>query len=61
MSEVVALTHATLIDGTGEPPVADATVVMADGVISATGSADRVAIPAGADVVDCSGAFVIPV
>ncbi|GAB3556332.1 amidohydrolase family protein [Spelaeicoccus albus] len=60
MSEVVALTHATLIDGTGEPPVADATVVMADGVISATGSADRVAIPAGADVVDCSGAFVIP-
>ncbi len=60
MSEIVALQHATLIDGTGRSPVPDATVVVTDGVISAAGPSASVPVPAEAQVRDCSGSFLIP-
>ncbi|MEP7384346.1 MAG: amidohydrolase, partial [Gemmatimonadota bacterium] len=44
---VTAITGVTLIDGTGRPPIAQATVVIRDGMIVAAGPADRVAIPSG--------------
>lgn len=60
MPPVIALQHATLIDGTGADPVPDATILIADGKISETGPAGSVEIPAGAEVRDYSGSYVIP-
>ena len=53
----VALVGATLIDGTGRAPIADATVVMRDGKIVCAG---RCAVPAGARRTDVRGKFIIP-
>ncbi|HEU4559501.1 MAG TPA: amidohydrolase family protein [Longimicrobium sp.] len=56
----LAITGATLIDGTGAAPVRDAVVVVRDGRIVAAGPRARVAVPAGARVLDARGKFVIP-
>ena len=48
---------ATLVDGTGAAPVADATVVLRDGKIECAG---RCAIPAGVTVVDGRGLWIAP-
>jgi imidazolonepropionase-like amidohydrolase len=55
-----AIAGATLIDGTGAAPVADAVVVVRQGRIAAAGPRGRVAIPAGKPVVDGRGATVLP-
>ncbi|HUF90034.1 MAG TPA: amidohydrolase family protein [Gemmatimonadota bacterium] len=55
---VVALTNVQVVDGTGAAPVADATIVIRDGVIEAVGR--DVAVPAGAEVLDLAGHTVIP-
>ncbi len=57
---VVALTHVTVIDGTGAGPRADQTVVITNGRISATGAFASVTIPAGAQTIDGTGHTVIP-
>jgi imidazolonepropionase-like amidohydrolase len=57
-AQVTALTHATVIDGSGAPPQRDVTIVMEGGRIRDMGP--RVAVPAGAEVVDLSGRFVVP-
>jgi imidazolonepropionase-like amidohydrolase len=59
----VVIENVTLIDGTGSAPVADATVVLDNGVIAriATGAAARtLRKPRGATVVDARGKFLIP-
>ncbi|MDE3129501.1 MAG: amidohydrolase family protein, partial [Gemmatimonadota bacterium] len=56
----VALVGATLIDGTGAPPVPDATVVVASGKIVAAGPRASVPVPAGAHVVNLPGKTVMP-
>lgn len=56
---VTAITGVTLIDGTGRPPIAQATVVIRDGMIVAAGPADRVAIPSGAAIISGAGKFVV--
>ena len=55
-----AITHASLIDGSGAPPQSDVTVVMERGHISAIGPSASVAVPAGVSVVDGTGKFVVP-
>ncbi|MES3035961.1 MAG: amidohydrolase family protein [Gemmatimonadota bacterium] len=55
-----AFTGATLLDGTGRAPVANATVLVRAGRIVAAGPAARVRIPSGAERVDLSGKFVMP-
>ncbi|HSA57527.1 MAG TPA: amidohydrolase family protein [Gemmatimonadaceae bacterium] len=55
-----AFTGATLIDGTDRPPVANATILVRDGRIVATGPAASVTIPAGAQRVALEGRFVMP-
>ncbi|HET6639654.1 MAG TPA: amidohydrolase family protein [Gemmatimonadota bacterium] len=55
---VVALTGVQVVDGTGAPPLADATIVIRDGVIEAVGTG--VEVPAGAEVLDLPGHTVIP-
>ena len=57
---VVAITHATLIDGTGTPARTDQTVVFTDGKITAVGASASVAVPAGAHVIDGTGHTVMP-
>jgi imidazolonepropionase-like amidohydrolase len=54
----VALTGATLVDGTGGAPVANAVVVVANGRIECAGASCRV--PAGASVRDVRGAWIVP-
>lgn len=49
---------ATLIDGTGRAPRPDTDVLITGGRIAAIGS--RLTAPAGAEVVDARGAFVMP-
>jgi imidazolonepropionase-like amidohydrolase len=53
-----ALVGATLVDGTGAPPVPGATVVIRDGKILCAGKDCEV--PAGVTVVDARGAWITP-
>ena len=55
-----AITGATLIDGTGGPPIEKATVVVDEDRISAVGSAGAVTVPDGAEVIDASGMHLLP-
>jgi parallel beta-helix repeat protein len=55
-----ALVGGTLIDGTGAPALADATVVIRDGRIADAGPRARVAIPSDAAAVDVTGRTLLP-
>jgi enamidase len=57
---VIALQHVELWDGTGAPPVKDATVVVAHGRIAAAGPAASVAVPKEAVVRDLGGHSLSP-
>ncbi|MGH7649382.1 MAG: amidohydrolase family protein [Gemmatimonadaceae bacterium] len=59
-TDVVALTHVRVIDGTGAPARADQTVIVRDGRIAAVGSASSTPVPSGARVLDLTGKSVIP-
>jgi imidazolonepropionase-like amidohydrolase len=57
---VVALTNATVIDGTGSAAKAGQTIILRDGRIAEVGSAASVRAPAGARTIDLRGKTVIP-
>ena len=57
---VTAFVGATLIDGTGAPPVENGVVVVRDGRIAAVGRAASVSIPPGAMQVDLRGKTLLP-
>ena len=59
-SAVTAITGATLIDGTGRPPVADAVVIIEGDRIRAVGARAAVGVPLGATVIDGRGRTVMP-
>ncbi len=59
-SGTIALTGATLVDGTGRDAVRDAVVVTSRGRIVAAGPRASVAIPDGAQRIDVTGATIIP-
>ena len=56
----IALTHVTLIDGTGAPARHDQTILLRDGRIQRVGASGTVSIPAAAKVLDLAGYTVIP-
>ncbi|HSM59313.1 MAG TPA: hypothetical protein VK849_00895, partial [Longimicrobiales bacterium] len=56
-AQTVAYRGATLWDGTGAPPVPDATLVVRNGRVVAAG---RVDTPEGARVVDLTGHWIVP-
>jgi imidazolonepropionase-like amidohydrolase len=58
--DTLALTGVTLIDGTGGPPLPDATLVVAGGRITAMGRRAETRVPSGALVVDAAGKYVVP-
>jgi imidazolonepropionase-like amidohydrolase len=57
---IIAITGATLIDGTGSAPVGNAVIVIEGTKIKSIGAAGRVQVPQGARVIDGTGKFVIP-
>jgi imidazolonepropionase-like amidohydrolase len=57
---VLAVVGATVIDGTGKPPLKDATVLVRGGRIVAVGPRDQVKVPADAVKVDAAGKYIIP-
>jgi imidazolonepropionase-like amidohydrolase len=59
-AEVTALVHATVIDGSGNAPLHDATILVDGKTILAVGPSGRMKIPNRASAVDLSGKFVIP-
>jgi imidazolonepropionase-like amidohydrolase len=56
----IALTHVRVIDGSGAPPITDATIIVGDGKIQTMGSAQTTAIAPGTQVLALSGRTVIP-
>jgi imidazolonepropionase-like amidohydrolase len=59
-SRRVALVGATLIDGTGAPPVQDATVIVANGLIVAAGPSATIRVPLDAKSFDVRGKTIVP-
>ena len=59
-TNLVALTNARIIDGTGAPARAGQTLVIRDGNIVALGPAASTQVPPGAQVIDLTGKSVIP-
>src|SRR5215472_5758821 len=57
---ITAIIGATLIDGNGGPPIANAAVIIRGARIAAAGPRASTPIPAGAAVIDAGGAFLIP-
>ena len=55
-----AFTGATLIDGTGRAPVANAVIVVENGRVVGAGPASQVNVPSGARRVALDGKYVIP-
>ncbi|MXW03234.1 MAG: amidohydrolase family protein [Holophagales bacterium] len=56
----ITIAGATLIDGTGAPPVEDAVVIVRGDRIEHVGSRDDVPVPDGGEVVNATGKFLIP-
>jgi imidazolonepropionase-like amidohydrolase len=59
-SGAVALTGARVIDGTGRPPLEQATIIIIGGKIQEVGPAASVKVPAGATRVDVAGKTIVP-
>ncbi|MFC1484160.1 amidohydrolase family protein [Candidatus Neomarinimicrobiota bacterium] len=57
---IIAIIDGVLIDGTGAAPIPDAVIVIEDNIISKVGTGSGVEIPAGAEVIDLQGAYIIP-
>jgi len=62
VSQVTVIRASRLIDGSGQPAIADGVVVSVDGVITAAGAAQDVNIPTGAGVLthDYPGGTLLP-
>ena len=59
-AQVIVLSRATVIDGSGAPPQKDITIVMENGRIRDIGPAPKTPAPAGATVLDLTGKFIVP-
>src|SRR5690349_513182 len=55
-----ALVGATLVDGTGRPPIPNAAVLLRDGKIECAGPRADCPVPAGVGVTDLSGQWITP-
>jgi len=59
-SPVIALVGGTLVDGTGAPPLSNATVIIENKRISAAGPSPKIGGPPGAAVIDVHGKTILP-
>lgn len=55
-----ALVGATLIDGSGGPPVPQAVVILRGGLVDCAGSRDACPVPDGIEVTDLAGHWLVP-
>ena len=60
VNQEIAITGATVIDGNGGAPVANAVIVVSGSRITAIGPRAAVQIPAGARVIDAAGRYIVP-
>jgi len=56
----IAFTHVNVVPMDGERTLTDHTVIVHDGVIAAVGHSDALDVPAGAQTIDGSGAWLLP-
>jgi imidazolonepropionase-like amidohydrolase len=59
-ADSLAIVHGYLIDGTGRPPIPNATVVLQGGRIVTAGPSEAVPLPARATVLDAQGLSILP-
>jgi imidazolonepropionase-like amidohydrolase len=59
-ADTLALTHATIVDGTGQTGKNDQTLIIIKGRIAQIGKSGNVNVPASAKVLDCTGKTIIP-
>jgi imidazolonepropionase-like amidohydrolase len=57
---VIAITGATIIDGTGGAPIEDGCVIIMDRIITAVGKKADIAIPGNAQVINARGLSLLP-
>ncbi len=57
---LIAIVGATIIDGNGGPPVADATILVRGKRIAAIGPSASVKVPKGARIINAAGKYVTP-
>lgn len=57
---IVAITGATIIDGTGGAPIVNGCVIVTEGIISAVGKRADIEIPGNAQVIDARGLTLLP-
>ncbi len=56
----LVLRNGLLVTATGENPISDGTIVVEDGLITYVGTADGLALPDGATVIDVQGRTILP-
>src|SRR5580693_920080 len=56
----LAFIGGTVVNSTGEPPIANATIVIRGAKIIAVGESNKVKVPADAQRIDVTGKFIIP-
>ena len=59
-AQITVLNHATVIDGTGAGPQNDVAILMENGRIRDMGPSSKIPPPAGANVLDLTGKFIVP-
>ena len=59
-SRVVAIVGGTVADGNGGPPLPNAVVIIDGDRIAQVGSTSAVAVPAGAQIIDAKGKWIVP-
>ncbi len=57
---IMALTHVRVIDGTGQAPRADQTLIIRDGIVARMGDTTSTPIPPGAKLIDLTDHSVMP-
>ncbi|MEO0332054.1 MAG: hypothetical protein AAF223_10260 [Bacteroidota bacterium] len=58
--KTIAIVGATLIDGTGNNPLPNATVIVQESNITAVGTEESVSVPEDAEVIDAQGLTLLP-
>ena len=59
-ADTLALTHARVIDGTGNPSKTDQTIIIIKGRIASVGNTNSIAVPSTSKIIDCTGKTIIP-
>src|SRR5689334_17381437 len=59
-AQALVIQGATLIDGNGGAPVPNSVVVIQGNRITAAGGAGQVQVPAGAQIINANGKYVLP-